>query len=116
MQGGTLITFVQDALAQLPLDPGYRVGKKVLVRIDGAGDTHQLIEYLTKRRLSYAPASGRDPQVGLGLTDAHAEAIDLVPDRAWTPAYDADGQVRDGAWVTELTGLLDLSSCRQACG
>lgn len=28
----------------------------------------------------------------------------------WTPAYDADGQVRDGAWVTEITGLLDLST------
>ena len=27
----------------------------------------------------------------------------------WTPAYDADGEVRDGAWVAELTGLLDLS-------
>jgi len=96
------ITVVQDALAQLPFDPAYRVGKKVLVRIDGAGGTHQLIEYLTKRRLSYS--------VGFGLTDAHAEAIDLVPDQAWTPAYDADGQVRDGAWVTEITDLLDLSS------
>ena len=96
------ITVVQDALAQLPFDPGYREGKKVLVRIDSAGGTHQLIEYLTKRRLSYS--------VGFGLTDAHAEAIDLVPDQTWTPAYDADGQVRDGAWVTEITGLLDLST------
>jgi hypothetical protein len=26
------------------------------------------------------------------------------------PAYDAGGQVRDGAWVAELAGLLDLSS------
>jgi hypothetical protein len=24
------------------------------------------------------------------------------------PAYDGDGQVRDGAWVAELAGLLDL--------
>ncbi|BDB61754.1 IS1380 family transposase [Rhodococcus sp. RDE2] len=96
------VTVVQEALAQLPFDPGYRVGKKVLVRIDGAGGTHHLIEYLTKRRLSYS--------VGFGSTDAHAEAIDLVPERAWTPAYDADGQVRDGAWVTEITDLLDLSS------
>ncbi|WP_138998023.1 IS1380 family transposase [Rhodococcus zopfii] len=96
------ITVVQDALAQLPFDPTYRVGKKVLVRVDGAGGTHGLIEYLTKRRLSYS--------VGFGLTDAHAEAIDLVPDQAWTPAYDADGQVRDGAWVAEITDLLDLST------
>ncbi|GAB2443609.1 hypothetical protein GCM10027262_61670 [Nocardia tengchongensis] len=25
------------------------------------------------------------------------------------PAYDADGEVRDGAWVAEATGLTDLS-------
>lgn len=96
------ITVVQDALAQLPVDPAYRVGKKVLVRIDGAGGTHGLIEYLTKRRLSYS--------VGFGLTETMVAALELVPDQAWTPAYDSDGQVRDGAWVTELTGLLDLSS------
>ena len=28
---------------------------------------------------------------------------------AWSPAYDADGEARPGAWVTELTGLFDLS-------
>jgi hypothetical protein len=28
----------------------------------------------------------------------------------WECAYDADRQVRDGAWVAELTGLLDLTS------
>lgn len=27
----------------------------------------------------------------------------------WTPAYDADRTVRDGAWVAELTGLIDLT-------
>ena len=27
----------------------------------------------------------------------------------WTPAYDAHDQIRDGAWVAELTHLLDLS-------
>ena len=34
------VTIVQDALAHLLPDPVYRVGKKVLVRIDGAGGTH----------------------------------------------------------------------------
>ncbi len=96
------VTVVQDALAQLPSDPAYRVGKKVLVRIDGAGGTHSLIEYLTERRLSYS--------VGFSLTDTMTAALDLVPEQAWTPAYDSDGQVRDGAWVTELTDLLDLST------
>ncbi|ETZ96562.1 transposase DDE domain protein [Mycobacterium kansasii 732] len=38
-----------------------------------------------------------------------ATGIDAIPQTAWTPAYDADGQVRDGAWVTEATGVVDLS-------
>ncbi len=29
-----------------------------------------------------------------------------VPDRAWTPAVEPDGQPRDGAWVAELAGNL----------
>jgi hypothetical protein len=31
-----------------------------------------------------------------------------VPASAWTPAVEADGEIRDGAWVAELTGnILD---------
>lgn len=92
---------VADALAQLPFQPGYRVGRKVLVRADTAGGTHEFLDYLHKRRLSYS--------VGFFMSDAAAAAIDLLPESAWTPAYDADGEIRDGAWVAEITGLLDLT-------
>lgn len=34
----------------------------------------------------------------------------LIPKHVLVPAYDADGEVRDGAWVAEVTGLLDLQS------
>jgi Transposase DDE domain group 1 len=47
--------------------------------------------------------------VGFTSTDDVQQAVASVPDRAWTPAYDSDGRVRDGAWVAELTGLLDLT-------
>jgi hypothetical protein len=79
-----------DALAQLPWRPGYRVGRKVLVRADTAGGTHEFVHNLHARRLSYS--------VGSFLSDAAAAALDLIPEAAWTPAYNADGQVRDGAW------------------
>ena len=92
---------VADALGQLPLQPGYRVGRKVLVRADTAGGTHEFLDYLHKRRLSYS--------VGFFLSDTNAAALDQIPDTAWTPAYNADGDVRDGAWVAEATGLLDLT-------
>ncbi|KXX57903.1 IS1380 family transposase, partial [Rhodococcus sp. LB1] len=96
------ITVVKKALAQLPCDPGYRVGRTILIRTDGAGGSHAFLEYLTKRRLSYS--------IGFGLTDAMVTEISSIPQDGWTPAYDADGQVRDGAWVAELTDLVDLSS------
>ncbi|MFJ9371691.1 IS1380 family transposase [Nocardia sp. NPDC101769] len=92
---------LNQALAQLPWQPGYRVGRKVLVRTDSGGGTHEFLDYLTRRRLQYS--------VGFGLTDTTAAAVDLIPDHAWCEAYDGDGKVRDGAWVAELTGLLDLN-------
>lgn len=94
-------TVLAQALAQLPGEHGYRVGKKILVRTDAAGGTHDFLDYLTARRLAYS--------VGFGLTQTTVAAIALIPESVWTPAYDADGQVRDGAWVAEATGVLDLS-------
>ena len=44
------------------------------------------------------------------ITEDIQAAIRKVPAAAWTPAYDGDGQVRDGAWVADITGLLDLAS------
>ena len=43
------------------------------------------------------------------ITEDMQAAILNVPASAWTPAYDGDGQVRDGAWVSDITGMLDLS-------
>ena len=37
------------------------------------------------------------------------DKLSLIPPEVWTPAYDAEESPRDGAWVAELTGLLDLS-------
>src|SRR4051794_26050136 len=83
-------TVIRAALAQLP--GGRRRGKNVLVRINGAGGTHELLNWLTGRRLSYS--------VGFSLpgdADSIPKKLAEVPAEAWTPAYDADGQVRPGA-------------------
>jgi hypothetical protein len=90
-----------DALAQLPGDPAYRVGRKVLVRADAGGGTHDFLKYLTSRRLSYS--------IGFGLSETITEAIDAIPAPAWTPAYDTAGGIREGAWVAEATHMVDLS-------
>jgi hypothetical protein len=88
------------ALAQLPKS----IRRQVLIRCDSGGGTHEFLAWLARpgRRLQYS--------VGFTMTDDVQDAIMTVPARAWTAAYDGDGQVRDGAWVAELTGLLDLSS------
>ena len=94
-------TLLASALQQLPFQLGYRVGKKVLVRTDAAGATHEFLGYLSARRLSYS--------LGFTLTETMAAVIDAIPETAWTPAYDPEGQVRDGAWVAEATGVVDLA-------
>ncbi len=99
------VTVLREALAQLPgYQGGRRPGKNVLIRVDGAGGTHGLIEWLTCRRLSYS--------VGFALPgdpDSIQQTLAAVPAAAWTPAYDADGQPRPGAWVAELTDAFELS-------
>jgi len=47
--------------------------------------------------------------VGFTITQDVQEAILKVPACAWTPAYDAEGQVRPGAWVAEITGMPGLA-------
>jgi hypothetical protein len=96
------ISVLRAALAQLP--GGRRPGKNVLVRIDGAGGTHELINWLTRRRLSYS--------VGFSLPGDLASIqakLATIPEHVWAPAYDADGQIRPGAWVAELTDLFNLT-------
>jgi Transposase DDE domain group 1 len=88
------------ALAQLPR----HLRRKALIRAGSGGGTHGFPEWLTakSRRLHYS--------LGMTITEDMQDAILKVPAGSWTPAYDVDGQVRDGAWVADITGLLDLSS------
>jgi len=95
------ITVTRKALAQVPgHQPGTRPGRKVLIRVDAAGATHAFLDWLTKQRLSYS--------IGFALGDV-SDVLGKIPADVWTPAYTSDGQIRDGAWVAELTGLLDLT-------
>ena len=86
------------ALAQLPS----RLRRQVLIRTDSAGGTHDFLTWLARpgRRLAYS--------VGFTITEDIQDAILKVPAAAWTPAYDAGGQMRPGAWVAEITGMLTL--------
>lgn len=96
------ISVLKQAMAQLPGHiPGTRAGRRVLVRTDGAGASHAFMDHLAAQRVSYS--------IGFSLPTDTADLLKHIPEHVWTPAYDAEGQIRDGAWVAELTGLLDLS-------
>lgn len=98
------IEVLTAAIAQIPA----KHRKDLLVRCDGAGASHALLDWLTEqgqvrgRRLDYT--------VGYAVTEKIRNAISLVPTDVWTPASDADGGVREGGDVAELTGLLDLAT------
>jgi hypothetical protein len=86
-------------LAQLPR----RLRRRVLIRADSGGGTQDFLAWVTApgRRLAYS--------VGFTITDDVQQAILTLPDRVWEPAYDAEAKVRPGAWVAEITGMLDLA-------
>ncbi|MGP5078676.1 transposase [Brachybacterium alimentarium] len=64
---------VADALAQVGM--GSRPGRKVLVRIDGAGGTKMTLQELVKRRVSYS--------VGFTLPANTPELFGLIPKHVW---------------------------------
>jgi hypothetical protein len=96
------LTVIRAALRQLPdHQAGHRPGRKVLVRVDGAGATHELLDWLVGQRLSYS--------VGFGLTQQLVDQLAALPANDWQTAYNADGEPRPGAWVIEATGLMSLT-------
>ena len=110
------VTVFDTALAQIPQklrtpDEAGRI--PVLVRTDAAGATHQFAKHLAVTGVGFCLGAN------LGHVEVHT-AVAQLPAAAWTPAYQATkpraGQQgpriepRDGAWVAELTGLVDLSA------
>ncbi len=82
------------ALAQLPA-----AGRgRVLVRTDAGGGTKAFLAHIVGLGLEFS--------IGFTITNPVAEALRMLPTQGWHPAYDADGDPRDGAQVAELTGLL----------
>ena len=89
---------IAAALAQLPR--AYR--RRILIRLDGAGASHALIEHLitlNTRRRKVAFTSG------FPITAVDEQAIAELPEHAWGPAFEQDGSLDPQAQVAELTGL-----------
>jgi hypothetical protein len=93
------IVVLDDSLAQLPIDPAQ---VEVTVRCDSAGLSHGFLDACRDRNVRFI--------VGHALTADIAQVLVDLPEAAWQPAITADGSdERDGAEVTEITELVDLS-------
>src|SRR5674536_225082 len=94
------------ALAALPAAaqprPNDPPGPTVLVRTDAAGATHGFAAALRQRGCGFS--------VGFAVDQPVQAAVLAVPEAGWTPAYDIDGDLRDGAWIAEITDCVDLTS------
>ena len=91
------------ALAQIPA--GW--GSKLLVRVDGAGATHDLVKHLlslgTRQRTVLFTC-------GWMITEADEAAIRKLPAPAWKQAVDQDGTVQKGTAVAEITHLTSRAA------
>jgi hypothetical protein len=92
------IRVLGEAIAQLPVT--YR--RKILVRVDGAGATHDLLQHLEQMNRLWRTVRFT---VGWTITDTDETAIAALPEQAWTNSLNQDGTATDQAQVAELTGL-----------
>jgi Transposase DDE domain group 1 len=77
-----------------------------LIRSDSAGATHGFAAACRGSGVGFSLGTAIDARI----RDA-TEVLNTAA--AWYPAIDADGAIRDGAWVAEATDLVDLSAWPQ---
>lgn len=92
------LTVLDLALAQLP---GSAVGGEILARTDSAGASHDFAFACRETDIRFS--------LGYAIGSPVRNAILAVPEAAWRPAVNTDGEVRDGAWVAELTDEVNLA-------
>jgi hypothetical protein len=87
------------AVRQVPA----RFRKKIIVRVDGAGASHELIAHLlsmsSPRRILLFTC-------GWMITAADEDAIRQVPAGAWKPGIGQDGRIEEDKHAAEITGLM----------
>jgi hypothetical protein len=100
------ITVLERALEALPAHarprPGDPGSVRVVARSDSAGATHAFAQACRDRGVWFS--------FGFSVGARIQAVVDQVPDQAWEAAIDSEGGIRDGAWVLDITGMLDLST------
>jgi hypothetical protein len=86
------------ALEQLPESA---LDGEILARSDSAGASHDFADACRETRIRFS--------LGYAIKQPVREAILALPESAWRPALNGDGQPREGAWVSELSDLVNLA-------
>ena len=101
--GSNTFTDHKDVLAAAVRQVPARFRARVLVRVDGAGASHELVKHLLsmsspRRKVLFT--------CGWMITSADEAAIMQVPAAAWKPGIGQDGAVEEDKYVAEITHLL----------
>ena len=101
--GSNTFTEHRDVLAAAIRQVPARFRRNMLVRVDGAGASHDLLKHLLslsspRRKLLFT--------CGWMITDADEDAIKLVPAGAWKPGIAQDGSLEEDKAVAEITHLM----------
>lgn len=100
------VAVLKQALAALPARarprPGDPSSPRLLARSDSAGATHTFASACREEGVGFSFGF----PVGFGVQ----EIVDLIPAECWHPAIETADDLREGAWVAEVTGIVDLST------
>src|SRR5947207_3586463 len=100
------VQLLDMALAALPAHarprPGDPASPRVLARSDSAGATHAFAAACRTRGVEFS--------FGFPVDQRVQNAVGLIPPECWHPAIEDGDELREGAWVAEATGMIDLSA------
>jgi hypothetical protein len=102
------ISVLEMAMESLPVPArsGHEDGPRLLSRADSAGATYGFAKACRDKKVGFS--------FGFPIGEDVRLAISLVPEELWEPAIEDDGEEREGAFLAELTRLVDLSAWPEA--
>jgi hypothetical protein len=103
------LELLERAVCSVP--PEYRLGHEegddpglvvhpIVVRADSAGATHRFVAALESANFEYS--------IGFPISGSVRDGLLCAQEEDWVPAREIGGQIREGAEVIELTGLVAL--------